>query len=98
MGEIRTVDDQQNIGLCSGDCLGGLVDPRNELRQLFQNLREAHDREFGIVEQGNQALCFQRIAADTHQLDGARISGLERPDQIRTQKITGYLSGNDRHF
>lgn len=83
MGEIRAVDDQQNIGLCGGDCLSGLVDPRNELRQFFQNLREAHDGEFGIVEQGNQSLRFQRLAADPDQLDGPRISGLERADQIR---------------
>ncbi|MNE17862.1 hypothetical protein D3C80_1108610 [compost metagenome] len=98
MGEIRAVDDQQNIGLRSRDGLRGLVDPRNELRQLFQDLREAHDGEFGIIEQRHQPLRFQRLTTDTHQLNRTGIPGLERADQIRAEKITGYLAGDNRHF
>lgn len=98
MGEIRAVDDQQNIGLRSRDGLRGLVDPRNELRQLLQDLREAHDGEFGIIEQRHQPLRLQRLTADTHQLDRTGIPGLERADQIRAEKIAGYLAGDNRHF
>lgn len=80
MGKIRAVDDQQNVRLCGHDGCGGLVDPRNEFRQLLENLREAHDGEFGIVEQRGEPLRLQRFAANAHQFNGTRISDFERSD------------------
>lgn len=98
MGEIRTVDDQQNIRLGDNDCLRSLVDPRNQLRQLLQNLCEAHDGEFGIIEQRNQPLRLQSLTADAHQLDRTRVMAFQGPDEIGAQKIAGYLAGYNRHL
>lgn len=98
MGEVRAVDDQQNVRFCGHDGRGGLVDPRDEFRQLLENLREAHDGEFGIVEQGGKPLRLQRFTANAHQFDRTRISGFERSDQIRAQEIAGYFACNYRHF
>ncbi len=98
MGEIRAVDDQQNIRLCGYDRLRSLVDPRNQLRQFFEDLREPHDGKLGIIEQRDQPLRLKRLAADAHQLDGSLIPGFQGSDQIRAQKIAGDLAGYDRHF
>ncbi len=64
MSEIRAVDDEQNVRL-RGDDLGRcLADQAKQLRQPAQHLGDAHDRQFGKIEQGSQALGLQTLPAD----------------------------------
>ena len=93
MGKIRAVDDEHDVGFCRNDRRGRLPDAGNQLRQLRQNLRNAHDGKFGEIEERCQSLALQPFAADTDKFDRPRMKLPQSDNEIGAQEIAG-----DRRF
>lgn len=98
MGEIRAVDDQKDIRFFPYHRLSRPVDQADQFGQFLEDLREPHDREFGIIKKRSEPLSLERLAADADKFDRTGISGLEGPDQIRAEKIARHFAGDDRHL
>ncbi len=96
MGEIRAVDDDENIRLALEDGLGGAADPIEDLRKARHDGHDPHDRDIAHGEQGLQPLADHRIAADAldHEIASAFA---QREDQARSEMIAAMFAGDHEH-
>src|SRR5690606_10147080 len=89
-----SVDDDEYVGVCGNDRIRRLADAPHQLGQTLEDLREAHDRKLGEVEQRYEAMGLQCVAADADQFDRPGMGLLQRCNEIAAKEIARHLSGD----
>ena len=91
MGEIGTVDDDEDVGRGLDHGSGGLLDQPQDLRQLLDDGGKPDDRELFDRKQRGQALARHRAAADALEPHRAAKALAQHLHQIGAEAIAGFL-------
>ena len=92
MGEIRTVDDHQDIGLERDNVVYQTVGKSDDQWQPRQNGAEAHNRDLCQGKQTVQPRVTHQRAADTAELQFTLVAGAQARHKFGTQLIAGFLA------
>ena len=98
MGEVRRVDDDENVGRRGDDRVRGLADAREQVRQALDHRHETHDGDVGHGIQALQAFRLHRLAADAAKGDVAAGRLSQRPHQLVAELVAGLLSRDHEHI
>src|SRR5580700_3011026 len=98
MGEIRTVDDHENVGCTLRDGFGGLADQPQQLRQLLYHRRQSHDRQLLDGEARDEPLARHLLAADTLESDGVAETLAQHLHQIGAEPVAGFFRRDQKDF
>src|SRR6185437_14458923 len=97
MGEVRTIDDDQNIRLSRHHGIRGLPDQPQDLRQLHHDAGKADDRQFLDRKQRAQPLARHGAAADAFEFDGATEPLAQHLHQPRAKAVAGFFGGDQEY-
>ena len=96
MGEIGTVDDDENIGRGRDHGIDGFPDQPQDFRQLLDDGGKAHDRELLDRKQRGQPLARHGAAADALELNGVAEPLAQHLHQAGAEPVAGLFSGDQK--
>ena len=98
MGEVGTVDDDQNIRRLFRHHDSRLLDQPQDLRQFLDHSREPDDRELFDRKQRHQAFARHRAPTDAFEPDRVAKALTQHLHQIGAEAIAGFLRCNQKYL
>ena len=97
MGEVRTVYDDQGIGLCGYDRVGCFTNASQDFWQARRDCAKTNDREITQREKARHACGRHVSTADAGKLCASVGPLPDRRDECSTQPITGFFPGDQKN-
>ena len=94
MGELRTVDDDERVGLGGDGCGGGAVDAPQDLGQPGHDRPRPHHRHVLHRKLRDEALLRHLRAADAEVADAAAPALVQGRHQLGAERVARMLAGN----